>query len=71
MVAPMAASLIAPMISSLIQLEVSLLINAISGKGVKRAGKKDEEVDFFHYLWKRSHKGCKKYNTVNHMDKSF
>ena len=50
MVAPMAASLIVPMISSLIQLEVSSLINAISGKGVKRAGKKDEEVDFFHYL---------------------
>ena len=38
MMAPMAASLIAPIASSSIQPVASLLINAISGKGVMRAG---------------------------------
>ena len=35
----MAASLIAPMASSLIQLVVSSLINATTGKGVRKEGK--------------------------------
>ena len=40
--APMAASLIALMVSLLIQSNVSLLINAISEKGVIRTGKGQE-----------------------------
>ena len=42
MMAPMAASLIALMVSLLIQSNVSLLINAISEKGVIRTGKGQE-----------------------------
>ena len=38
MIAPMAASLITPIVSSLIQLVTPCLINAIFGKGVRRAG---------------------------------
>ena len=44
MMAPMAASLIALMVSLLIQSNVSLLINAISEKGVIRTGKGQEGV---------------------------
>ena len=40
--APFAASLIAPMASSLIQPVDFSLVNAISGKGAMRAGKKQE-----------------------------
>ena len=42
MMAPMAASLITAMASSLIQPLAFLLINAITGKGVRRAGKGQE-----------------------------
>ena len=42
MMAPMAASLIALMVFLLIQSNVSLLINAISEKGVIRTGKGQE-----------------------------
>ena len=42
MMVPMAASLIALMVSLLIQSNVSLLINAISEKGVIRTGKGQE-----------------------------
>ena len=39
MIAPIAASLIAPMVSPLIQTVASSLINAVTAKGVMRAGK--------------------------------
>ena len=42
MVAPMVASLIQPVTSSLIQPVASSLIKAIAGKGVMRAGKRQE-----------------------------
>ena len=42
MVAPMVASLIQPVSSSLIQPVASSLIKAIAGKGVMRAGKRQE-----------------------------
>ena len=42
MIAPMAASLLTPTASSFIQPVASSLINAITGKGVMRAGKRQE-----------------------------
>ena len=42
MMAPVAVSLIVPLASSLMQPVDSLLINVISGKGVMRAGKRQE-----------------------------
>ena len=69
MMAPMAASLIARKASSLVKPVASSRINAISRKGVMRAGK-GQEGGFLpllalplmikaKYLWKRSHK-CRK-----------
>ena len=47
----MAASLVAPMASSLIEPVPSSLTNALSGKGVIRArkGQEEKKVDFFLY----------------------
>ena len=39
LIAPMAASLIASLTSSLMKLEASSLLNVITGKGIRRAGK--------------------------------
>ena len=75
-IAPMDASLIALMTSSLIQPVGSSLINAITGKGVMRAGK-GQEACFLLLLvlplmMKIMGKGItragKRYNNIGHMD---
>ena len=71
--------MIAPMASLFIQPVVSSLINAISGKGVTRAGK-GQESGFLPLLalplmmkamGNRFIRARREYNTMNHMAKKF
>ena len=75
MMAPMAASLIASMVSSLIEPVASSLINAITGKGVMRAGKRQEGgilllLALLLMMKLRGYNNRKGYNNMNHMDKN-
>ena len=79
MMAFMAASLLAPMDFSLIQSAASSLINAISGKGIMRAGK-GQECGFLpllalsltmKVLGKGVTRAGRRYNNMDHMDKNF
>ena len=70
---PIAASLMAPMAFLLIKRVASLLMNAITGKGVKRAGKGQEGALtlMIKVLGKAITRAGKGYNNTNHMDKHF
>ena len=77
MMVPMAASLIASMASSLIQSVAYPLINAITGKGVIKAGKGQEDgilplltlPSMMKLLGKEVTSAGKGDNNMNHMDK--
>ena len=75
----MAVSLIAPMTPSLIQPVAFSLMNAITGKGVMRAGK-GQKGGFFpllafplmmKFLGKRFRRTGRGYNSVDRMDNNF
>ena len=77
--APMAASLMTPTFSSLIQPVASSLINAITGKGVMRWIKGQEDGFLpslalsltMKVLGKRVRATWRGYNNMDHMDKKF